>query len=164
DAIEISRHLRIEYLWIDSLCIIQDDEMYMQKESALMTEVYGSSSINIAATGAIGGSKGCFEVRDQTALVYRPIQIVDGANTSYFALIKRSLFFQCTSHTPLGTRAWCLQERMLASRITNLGTLQLFWECRENETPESFSTRFRSQVTFPKQMLRNWKEPKSLDD
>jgi hypothetical protein len=50
DAIRISRDLGFSYLWIDSLCILQDDPNDWGRESALMSAVYGGSGLNIAVT------------------------------------------------------------------------------------------------------------------
>jgi hypothetical protein len=60
DAISITRELGIDYLWIDSLCIIQDSNHDWEAESALMSSVYSGSKINIAAAAARDGSDGCF--------------------------------------------------------------------------------------------------------
>jgi hypothetical protein len=59
-AIFIASKLGLEYLWIDSLCIIQDDEDDWRQESALMSTVYGNSYLNIAAAGASDGSPVAF--------------------------------------------------------------------------------------------------------
>ncbi|KAL9107667.1 MAG: hypothetical protein Q9227_007474 [Pyrenula ochraceoflavens] len=53
DAIEITRSFGLEYLWIDSLCIIQDSHSDWEHESMMMSSVYGGSTINIAAAGAV---------------------------------------------------------------------------------------------------------------
>ncbi|KAK0741801.1 hypothetical protein B0T21DRAFT_255360, partial [Apiosordaria backusii] len=63
DAIDITRHLGLNYLWIDSLCILQCCEEDWRHESAAMTEVYGNAHINIAATSAEDGRSGCFTNR-----------------------------------------------------------------------------------------------------
>lgn len=60
DAVNITQNLELDYLWIDALCIIQDSISDWEKESATMSSVYGGSTINIAATGAINGDVGCF--------------------------------------------------------------------------------------------------------
>ncbi|PMD22467.1 hypothetical protein NA56DRAFT_553236, partial [Hyaloscypha hepaticicola] len=59
-AIFIARKLDLEYLWLDSLFIIPDDEEDRRRESALMSMVYGNSYFNIAAAGASEGTQGCF--------------------------------------------------------------------------------------------------------
>jgi hypothetical protein len=47
DAVKVTRALGYSYLWIDSLCIVQDDEDDWRKESALMKEVYCNAVVNL---------------------------------------------------------------------------------------------------------------------
>ena len=60
DAIAITRSLGLRYLWIDSLCIIQDDLTDWQVESAKMGEIFKSSLFTIAASWASSNTEGCF--------------------------------------------------------------------------------------------------------
>ncbi|TVY93985.1 hypothetical protein LAWI1_G000680 [Lachnellula willkommii] len=60
DAIYITRSLGLRYLWIDSLCIIQLVDVDWRSESALMSSIYGGSTVTIAAAGAKDGTEGCF--------------------------------------------------------------------------------------------------------
>jgi hypothetical protein len=64
DAIEMARFLCIDYLWIDSLCILQNDPHDWKRESLSMTSLYGGSFVNLAASRAIDGSASCFCNRD----------------------------------------------------------------------------------------------------
>jgi hypothetical protein len=50
DLITLSRELGIRYLWIDALCIIQDDETDWRKEAALMKDVYANAYLTVAAS------------------------------------------------------------------------------------------------------------------
>lgn len=59
-AIQITRGLGAEYIWIDSLCIIQDDHEDRTLEATQMGHVYSNSFLTISATGARDGSVGCF--------------------------------------------------------------------------------------------------------
>ncbi|KAK0116255.1 hypothetical protein ONS95_013281 [Cadophora gregata] len=59
DAIRITSYLGLEDLWIDSLCIIQDDINDWNRQLSLMSDVYGGSTINIAASSAPDRSYGC---------------------------------------------------------------------------------------------------------
>ena len=63
DAIDVTRRLGIRYLWIDSLCIIQDSREDWNREAALMGKVYKYSYCNIAATGVWDGRMGFFSKR-----------------------------------------------------------------------------------------------------
>lgn len=60
DAISITRFLGIRYLWIDSLCIIQDSVADWQAESAMMGNIYKFSLCTIAASWALSDDEGCF--------------------------------------------------------------------------------------------------------
>ncbi|RWA11834.1 hypothetical protein EKO27_g3290 [Xylaria grammica] len=53
ESIQVTRLLGIEYIWIDTLCIVQDDAEDWKREAGKMKAVYGSSYLNIAATEAV---------------------------------------------------------------------------------------------------------------
>ncbi|KAF5872954.1 putative het domain-containing protein [Botrytis fragariae] len=53
DAISIVRALGIRHIWIDSLCIVQDDQDDWEKEAARMAIVYSNSYLNLAATAGL---------------------------------------------------------------------------------------------------------------
>jgi hypothetical protein len=63
DAITVTRHLGFRYIWIDSLCIIQDDKHDWDMEAANMALVYKGSQLTIAATSSKDGTGGCFGKR-----------------------------------------------------------------------------------------------------
>lgn len=63
DAVVISRYLGIRYLWIDSLCIIQDDEDDWARESGRMKDVYSNAYLVVAANHANSSEEGCFNQR-----------------------------------------------------------------------------------------------------
>jgi hypothetical protein len=60
DAINFTRDLNLQLLWIDSLCIIQGDEDDWNQEAAKMASVYRHSWITLAATGSNGCQEGLF--------------------------------------------------------------------------------------------------------
>lgn len=63
DALKIAAKLKVRYLWIDSLCIIQDSTEDWQREARLVSDVYTNSWCNIAATKALDARDGCFAER-----------------------------------------------------------------------------------------------------
>lgn len=77
DAVQVTRRLGIRYLWIDALCIIQDDTNKTDwlHEAGLMHKVYSHSFLNIAATGALDTSKGLFVHRDAVQEL-RPVKLL----------------------------------------------------------------------------------------
>ena len=72
-VIQFLRWLGIRYMWIDSLCIVQDDVEDWAKESAMMGSVYARGYITIAATGAPNNDAGCFVERPIVMLEGKPI-------------------------------------------------------------------------------------------
>lgn len=50
DAVEVTRALGFHYLWIDSLCIIQDSPEDWKREALKMAAVYGRTACNISYT------------------------------------------------------------------------------------------------------------------
>jgi len=121
DAISITRYLGLQYIWIDSLCIVQDDPDDWARESSLMSNVYGGSYLNIAAAGAADGSVGCFFER----------------SPAWVCQSKRAKMFNSYLHhpdktflqSPLSLRAWCVQERFLPRRTLFFTDKEVFWEC-----------------------------------
>ncbi|KAF9475453.1 HET-domain-containing protein [Pholiota conissans] len=71
DVVAITRGLGLQYIWIDSLCIIQQDAADWEQQSAVMADIYAYCYLNIATTRAAGGHEGClgprWTVRDSLA-------------------------------------------------------------------------------------------------
>ncbi|KIM99406.1 hypothetical protein OIDMADRAFT_56541 [Oidiodendron maius Zn] len=77
DAVHIARTLQIRYLWIDSMCIIQDDPEDWEKEAEEMASVYHSAYLTIAASFSEDDSSGCFppwSLRSKSARISSDIQ------------------------------------------------------------------------------------------
>ncbi|QDS73312.1 hypothetical protein FKW77_006029 [Venturia effusa] len=135
DAVFICRELGVNYLWIDSLCIIQDDDQDWLAEAAKMGEVYANSYCTIAATSARDSSEGCLGRRMFPA----PIEIRDNKLQSRFWISDCGDVDKDVNAEPLNTRAWVLQERILAPRTLHYTSHQLFWECFTLTEPEDGS-------------------------
>ncbi|RKL41456.1 hypothetical protein BFJ72_g5348 [Fusarium proliferatum] len=66
-AIHICHELGIQYLWIDSLCIIQDDPSDWEVEAERMSEVYANSWLTVAASSSTGSNSGCYTCKQPPA-------------------------------------------------------------------------------------------------
>jgi Heterokaryon incompatibility protein (HET) len=139
DAILLARHLSIRYLWIDSLCIIQDNTEDWARESANMASIYEDAWLVIAATHAEHGGIGCFSSRnDKTTLRSGIPQLNDPTAGMYIQNRGDHLHFDPMAaynanpdqRYPLLSRAWCFQERLLATRVLHFTRDELIWECR----------------------------------
>jgi hypothetical protein len=138
DAIYITRFLGLHYLWIDSLCILQDDPADWIRESSSMSGVYGGATINIAATGAVDGSLGCFFNR-HTSWRCQIRAMVDGKDSLLDCI--PSGYRDSLRDAPLATRGWVMQERFLSHRTLHFTQKEIFWECHEKVASETFPER-----------------------
>ncbi|XEV04563.1 hypothetical protein FSHL1_009850 [Fusarium sambucinum] len=137
EAINIARSLGFKYIWIDSLCIIQDDALDWKCESARMGSVYGRSGLNIAATGAPSGESGCWLPQDE-AWRCKVSLGKDGPYEIIYECITEEKFRPKEEDLPLMKRAWVLQELFLAPRTLHFTRNQVFWACQSTTKCEIF--------------------------
>jgi hypothetical protein len=116
DAILITRQLGIDYLWIDSLCIIQDSDQDWIAESALMSSVYSGSTITIAAAAAYDGTVGCLvQLPDSLGRRAHVQGTVDGQAITYIFVLE-DMYRLAVTENPLASRAWAFQGSSLLFR------------------------------------------------
>jgi len=144
EAFIAARRLGFQYIWIDSLCIIQDAKADWEKEASTMADVYAGSGLNFAATAAENGTKGCFFKHNPRLL--RPLYIKIKKDPRVYLLAKHGLWEEAVESSPLARRGWIVQERILARRTLHFGANQLFWECGKHRACETFpeSSSFHS--------------------
>ncbi|KUJ17720.1 HET-domain-containing protein [Mollisia scopiformis] len=147
-AFEITRKLGMDYLWIDSLCILQDSEDDWQRESSLMSSVYGGSAITIAASSARDSTHGCFLKPTIFSGGVRA-RVTDGGRTRVQDFRNSEEYKRSTVDTHLGTRAWALQEKMLPPRTIHFGDRGAFWECRTSIASEYLPDGFPKNLVSP---------------
>ena len=141
EAIYVARKLGFEYLWIDAMCIIQDNPEDWRQEAADMSNVYRYCTLNIAAVSALDGTQGCFADKDPNYVACHHVTLdpeLKVPNTPAYTCVNSNFYEHNVMNTPLGRRAWVVQERLLASRVLNLGKDQLFWVCHEQVACEAY--------------------------
>ncbi|ETS83879.1 hypothetical protein PFICI_05755 [Pestalotiopsis fici W106-1] len=133
----VTQSLRFQYIWIDSICIIQDDEEDWEVQSSLMGSIYSHAACNIAATWASDGSKGCFGNGDLAAKSPTFLTLRGSLGGSYQVWNNKS-YEADVIHAPLNKRGWVIQERYLARQQLSFARRQVYWECRELMASEQF--------------------------
>jgi hypothetical protein len=139
DALFIAQQLGIPYIWIDALCIIQDDKSDWQKEAALMGTVYRNSHLTIAASNAPTSSAGFLHPRKPSHKLQLQLHSQDQVVSTLYLQPRRGLSRAQDSlkDEPLMSRAWTLQERYLPWRSLHFGKDQMYWECEDGLFSES---------------------------
>ncbi|RTE75713.1 hypothetical protein BHE90_009844 [Fusarium euwallaceae] len=138
DAIWLCRQLGIDYIWIDSLCIVQDDAQDWEIESAKMAQYYSLAHLTIAAETSSNGTVPFLRERDERwqAMAFKTTD-QDGSPFTYVA----QEHYRSESYTEgpknyypngcdlLPSRAWTVQESMLSNRIIHFTPSDMVWEC-----------------------------------
>ena len=153
DAITTTITLELEYLWIDALCILQDQIVDWDTESQKMDQYYGNSIITLCVDSAEGLEAGFLEPKRSG--LFDPLHIRQTLPSGERGnlLISRHMYThkrwdtKINNYTtglwranveicPLATRAWALQERFLSPRKLHFGAEDTFWECRQHRDAE----------------------------
>ncbi|KAH8592823.1 heterokaryon incompatibility protein-domain-containing protein, partial [Bisporella sp. PMI_857] len=133
DAIYLVRGLGYQYIWIDSLCIIQDSEEDWQRESEFMGSIYRNSICTLAATASTSGEGGLFRLRN--ILRNHRCQVWgDSAHAIYIDIENDTAlenYREDVGNGPLNSRAWVLQERYLSPRVIHFTANAVYWDCHE---------------------------------
>jgi hypothetical protein len=135
-AVDICQRLEINFLWIDTLCIIQDSENDWKEESAKMAGIYENSFLTIAATKSKEGAGGCYATTNPEFLA---ISVPD---TDIYVRQKPPKFPTHWSQKdsekwPLLNRGWVYQEMRLSRRVLHFCSQEVIWECRHSRKSES---------------------------
>ncbi|KAL7625014.1 hypothetical protein AAE478_004228 [Parahypoxylon ruwenzoriense] len=164
DAITITQELGVPYVWIDSLCIIQDNRLDWEKEAARMGSVYNRAFIVISGASSPNPSTPYLRPREaewlpkcfnfslspdiniavlvrQRHLLAAPLEqgLLEPPFTSSWATLKRV--------GPLYSRGWCFQESFLANRILHFTPGAIIYECKTHRKSEDQLPPYPSTVS-----------------
>jgi hypothetical protein len=134
DAVSVAQRLGVRYLWIDSLCIIQNEKQDWKTQAALMDKIYSCGRLNFAAVAG-AASQGLEVTRHPLGISPCEFTKQQPGSEPGESGIKRWLchraegaFGSAVDPSPLYKRGWTFQERVLSRRIVHFGD-ELFWEC-----------------------------------
>jgi hypothetical protein len=156
DAVIITRRLGHRYLWIDSLCIIQDSLEDWEAESSKMASVYHLGLLNIAAESSRNDSDGIFRsagrARGLPQRIQLPCRSISHNLKGY--VYAQSRYSQSVSEeSPLDRRAWVLQEKALSPRILSYGSSGMRWGCVKTAHTEELPGFAASRAYNPLQQV-----------
>ncbi|KXJ87064.1 heterokaryon incompatibility protein-domain-containing protein [Microdochium bolleyi] len=147
EAIDLCRSLGIWYLWIDSLCIVQDDAEEWATEAARMKDVYANAKLTVAVSDATNCDAGCFVNADSErgidkvyCLAWDHQEVTRGdciATATEGSRESRNLSIRIYEGLPgtrtmkanLSKRGWALQELILSRRVVHCTYPEMHWQC-----------------------------------
>lgn len=153
DAIHVTHALGVQYLWVDTLCIIQDSEQDKRHELAQMHRIYRDAYVTIIAASAAKVSAGFLQERPAAsrtkafdiALPFPCPTTTPGAPVITEDLtawgevhlapihnfVKKKRIEQYShASEPISARGWCMQEYMMSLRSLIFTSETLQFRCQ----------------------------------
>lgn len=160
DAVRITRRIGKKFLWIDSLCIVQDDRREWESEALNMAAIYHNSFLTIAAASSVNCEGGC-------GLEPWRIGIIQGRSTmdpnaTYQMKLKRLQTSQRDEKLPLplNTRGWTTQEWYLSPRTLYTTNQHIFWACGVHRDQEDCDRNLATEMVSVSKKIIDHKSPR----
>ncbi|KAJ1324134.1 HET domain-containing protein [Microdochium nivale] len=172
DFIKLSLGLGVSYVWIDSLCIVQDDAEDREREATSMMRIFNNALVTIAAlcSGSPQQSMFC----KNTSLQQKLVTVKHGSKrhdlfareltldmpavmfrTSRDGIAAPSLGRNDRNSFSLLMRAWPFQDCLVSSRVAYIGAQEVSMECREAITCEC-GLHHTDDTVKPQHALAKW--------
>ncbi|KAI1768195.1 heterokaryon incompatibility protein-domain-containing protein [Hypoxylon sp. FL1150] len=134
DAMRLVRDIGLRYLWVDSLCIIQDDNLDRVQRMAYMGSIYSHASLVVIAASGKDAHAGLPGVAGNRKIWQYKQNVGD------FPLITAQPWVaQAVKRTTWNTRGWTFQEAALARRTLVFTENQVYWNCQKNSYREDMT-------------------------
>ncbi|PKS12644.1 hypothetical protein jhhlp_000852 [Lomentospora prolificans] len=137
DSIRFVSELGIHLVWIDSLCIIQDDVGDWREEAAKMASYYRNAYFTLGASSGADGAAGLLRVDAHERSTIEIVAKEGQASKEFHITARKPLSHQFGTVSsiiedfPLMTRGWVYQEHILSRRFLHFAPRELIWECHE---------------------------------
>ncbi|PTB63676.1 HET-domain-containing protein [Trichoderma citrinoviride] len=146
----------IRYIWIDSLCIIQDSKSDWKKHSLKMSDIYSNSSITLVESHGLHTDKRLFQDSSSRSASKR-VSVRDAHGNDHDLHYRHTLYhptFMVTDdNMPVWKRAWVFQERLLSRRLLIFGPDELSWQCTTHHKCECGLDELETQS---RNLMRDW--------
>ncbi|WYZ36239.1 hypothetical protein EsH8_XI_000122 [Colletotrichum jinshuiense] len=161
DAVIVTQNLGVKYIWIDALCILQDNPEDKASEISNLETILANSYCMIAATHAATVDSGFLGERPPRAVVH--VTQPDGTRMSVCEMIDD--FHNHVEKSPLCSQGWNFQERALSRRAIFFTPTQMYFHCGDGVRCETL-TKMSSpgldiigDPEFPARFLNSYKAP-----
>lgn len=165
DAVRVTDELGFRFLWVDSLCIPQDDQEEKQEQIALMPQIYSYSTLTIVASRARRAEDGFLHDRDMASMpnlvVIAKMPFCSPPSFQAGEQNQDTVYLTCwgpdEEEEPLDSRGWALQERYLSSRILEFGTKQTSFYCSWlSSGPITWTDGWHVDESYQKSLPYTW--------
>jgi hypothetical protein len=147
NAIEVTQKLGIRFLWVDALCIIQDDAQDKAREIDGMGEIYRNASLTIAAGNSPSAQEGFLATEPLLKPWKLSLLLPDGFIGNVMVVPRHP--FPSGGHKsrhPLNSRGWAFQEYILSTRVLFFGCGDVWWRCQRMTLEPLLVSSFTSSM------------------
>ena len=154
DAVSVTRALRYNYLWVDALCIIQDDSTDWQEQYPRMTEVFRDAVLTISATSSRGVDSGFLRRATENEATLKLGSYHHSEGLGFGDLLVRSTETirgnsygqNAVTAAYLNTRGWTFQEHLLSTAVVHYTDHEIIWECHDGFYSETRGYQYPSDI------------------
>jgi hypothetical protein len=144
DAIHVTRALGFTHIWIDSLCIIQDDKLDWEQQSSIMASIYSNADLVLAGAAAESANEGFLRKERPSFEGTLSLDIGGSATSFVYRVVPQD---HEKIEEPLYKRGWTLQEKLCARRFLAYGNWEMSWECKESSWCEHHGNNCNNDQT-----------------
>jgi hypothetical protein len=139
DAMELTRRIGIRYLWVDTLCIIQDDPDDKSRLIGRMDDVYDTAALTVIASAGSDADSGLRGITPRVGRPIEPTRITDESDetTLNLSVCLPSLCEEVRRST-WNSRGWTFQEQCLSQRCLYFTAEETFFNCIEVQRREGY--------------------------
>ncbi|KAL9054047.1 MAG: hypothetical protein Q9162_004376 [Coniocarpon cinnabarinum] len=153
EAVIFSRLLGIKFLWVDSLCIIQDSEQDKHRQIRNMRDIFKNSYLTIVASQSFNVFQGFLKhpapfcaFKQETPRTFLPKWLSSPRRNELFLQFQKPRFWG-SFQEPISKRAWTLEEYLLSQRLVMFTAEGPVWEC--HQTTVDFNNNYGRDVRYP---------------
>ena len=126
DACELCDSLAIPYIFVDSLCVLQDSPRDWDEAASEMCDTYAAAALTIAAAASKDCRNGLLNSRHWASSQVVELQARGPGGCKGICYIRGRLQPELE---PLESRGWAMQEGLLSPKLLTVGTAEMSWHC-----------------------------------
>ena len=135
DAVQLVRSIGMRYLWVDSLCIEQDDDNKKQQQLTIMDSIYASAELLIVAAAGSDANAGLPGIGSTPRRILQGIENISGVQL----ITAQSPVQQVLKWSAWNRRGWTFQEAVLSRRALVFTESLVYWCCQVTTWREDMS-------------------------
>ncbi|KAF2154567.1 hypothetical protein K461DRAFT_319110 [Myriangium duriaei CBS 260.36] len=166
DALLVTHGLGISFMWVDCLCIEQDNKLDWGREALNMQQVYRNATITLRAACTDSVTQSLFP-RRPSRTQYCALEWRDDEASKQTIYLRPGLAFSTmtTEKATISNRGWTLEEDLLAPRTLTFGKQQVWFDCakgrfdeagRHTAPAEDYSNKANLQALYSEQGIHKW--------